>query len=92
MSQRFFRASAGVYESARNALDNAFGLPDPLTQTCISPVTLAPKDSDGRVYLAVASEWCEWEAVAPLLSGLLASGSAEEISEETYQSVWPTLP
>jgi hypothetical protein len=44
-------------------------------------------DSQGRVLLAVADEWCEWEPAATILPQLLAAGAVVEIDEADYQAV-----
>ena len=88
---RFFRiASAATYEQTRLQLDAAWGLPnDRGTQTCVAPVGVAPRDSAGRVLLAVKDEFVTWEPAATLLPQLLAGGEVEEISEAEYQPVDP---
>jgi hypothetical protein len=86
---RFFATpSAELYEQTRLSLDAAWGLPnDKGTATCINPVAVAPRDSQGRVLLAVADEWCEWEPAATILPQLLASGAVVEIERADYQAV-----
>lgn len=87
---RFFRtADAGLYESIRLQLDAAWGHPNEQTLTCFDPVAVAPRDSSGRVLLAVNDEFCEWPEVAAVLPGLLASGAVEEIDAAAYQPVPP---
>lgn len=83
--QRYFRASEEVYEQVRATLDAAWGHPGPVAVTCFEPAATAPRDADGRVLLAVNAEFCEYEAVAAVLPGLLASGAVEEIAEADYQ-------
>ncbi len=82
--QRYFRAAEQVYEQARAALDAAWGHPGPVAETCFEPAATAPRDAAGRVLLAVVAEFCEYESVAALLPGLLASGAVEEISGVVY--------
>ena len=48
-----------------------------------------PRDSAGRVYLAVHAEWCEWPAVAAVLPGLLESKAVEEVDRDTYMAAMP---
>jgi len=86
VSQRFFRASAAVYESMRQRLDAEFGYPDGTTETVWTPASSAVKDDQGRCLLAVRSESCERPQVAAVLPQLLASGVVEEIDEATYQA------
>jgi hypothetical protein len=89
---RYFRtASDEAYEQARHMLDAAWGFPDPsvFTVTSITPAASAPRDSLGRILLAVRDEWCEYSVAVDLLPQLLASGLAEEIDEQTYFSSLP---
>lgn len=93
MSQRFFRGAVATYEAIRADLDAAWGLPNEKgTATCISPAATAPKDSQGRVLLAVNDEFASWEPAATLLPQLLASGVVVEISEEAYRAALPQVP
>jgi hypothetical protein len=84
--KRFFRSSAEVYEQVRAALDVAWGLPANGQQTCFTPAPVGIRDDSQRMLLAVDAEFCEYDAVAALLPGLLASGAVEEIDEATYRS------
>lgn len=94
MSQRFFRSDAATYEAVRLQLDAAWGHPSNVATTCIDPAAVAPKDSAGRVLLAVLTDFCEYPAVAQALPSLLASGAVKEISEAEYQAslVRPPTP
>jgi len=93
MSQRFFRAGVATYEAIRADLDAAWGLPnDKGTATCIAPSATAPKDSQGRVMLAVNDEFATWEPAATMLPQLLASGAVDEISEAVYRDSLPQVP
>ena len=82
MNQRFFRASEAVYESVRTGLDAAWH--HRADETAFMPARWAPRDTQGRVYLAVNAEWCDYQAVAAILPELLASGAVEEISHAVY--------
>jgi len=85
---RYFRtASDEVYEQARLMLDAAWGHPDEATKTltCIDPAAVAPRDSQGRIMLAVRTEFCEYSVAVDLLPQLLAGGVVDEIDAETYQ-------
>lgn len=85
---RYFRIPSDEnYESLRLQLDAVFGHVPPAT--CVDPATVAPRDSQGRIVLAVRAEFCEFEAVAAILPQLLASGVVEEIGESEYQPVAP---
>ena len=83
---RFFRTSEPLYESVRAQLDLAWGHPTPdgKTATCVAPAAVAPRDTEGRVLLAIQDEFATWEPAASMLPGLLASGAVEEIDLPTY--------
>lgn len=87
---RFFRCDAGdaAYEQARAALDAAWGHPNPATNTttCIDPAAVAPRDSQGRILLAVSPEFCEYPAAAEMLAMMLGGNAASEISQAEYIS------
>lgn len=87
--QRYFRASDAIYESVRAQLDAAWGHPNALAATCVEPAATAPHDNDGLVVLAVDSSFCEYEAVAAVLPGLLASGAVQEITSGQYAAAMP---
>ena len=92
---RYFRtADANLYESIRLQLDAAWGHPTPdgQTITCFDPVAVAPRDAGGRVLLAVNDEFCDYDAVAAVLPGLLASGAVEEITAADYKPALPPMP
>jgi hypothetical protein len=93
MNQRYFRSDDATYEAIRLQLDAAWGHgPETGTATCFEPAATAPHDGEGRVVLAVLEAFCEYEAVAAVLPGLLASGAVEEIDEATYQAALPSSP
>ena len=92
---RFFRSTDAIYESVRATLDAAWGYPNSGTKTTTSlpPALDAPHDLQGRVFLAIAAVFCDYEAVAEMLPELLAAGNVEEISEAEYGAVAnPPLP
>lgn len=87
---RYFRtADAEVYEGIRLQLDEAWGHPtaDGRTITCIEPAATAPRDSQGRILLAVQEQFATWQPAATLLPQILASGAVEEIGEAEYQPI-----
>jgi len=85
ISQRYFRAADdALYEQVRLGLDAAWGHAPPTT--CIDPAAVAPRDADGRIVLAVRSEFAEFPAAEAILPQLLASGAVEEIDAATYQA------
>lgn len=81
---RYFRATAEVYELARQTLDQAWGHVPPTT--CIDPAARAPRDSHGHVVLAVADEFCEFSTAVDLLPQLLASNAIEEIDRQAFDA------
>ena len=85
---RYFRSTAAVYESIRAQLDAAYGYPNAETKTLtsITPAADAPHDEQGRVYLAITADYCEYNLPAELLPQLLASGAVEEITQAEYQA------
>jgi hypothetical protein len=94
MIQRYFRSDVGTYEVVRNSLNAAWGFPDAGTQSCILAADdpTAPIDQASRIYLAVTDEWCQWDEVAAVLPGLLASGAVEEVTREQYIAALPVGP
>jgi len=89
VTQQYFRtANSELYETIRLQLDAAWGHPTPdgRTLTCIQPAASAPRDSEGRILLAVQADFVTYEPVASILPELLAGGSVEEIDEAAYQS------
>ena len=92
MNERYFRCLGGdeSYESVRLSLDAAWNHVAPMT--CIAPAAIAPRDSQGRIILAVWSSFCQYDAAAAALPGLLAGGVVEEIDEATYRAAVALLP
>ena len=92
MNERYFRCLAGdeSYEGNRLSLDAAWNHVAPMT--CIAPAAIAPRDSQGRIILAVWSSFCEYYAAAASLPGLLASGVVEEIDESAYRAEANNVP
>lgn len=84
----YFRIpSDATYEALRLQLDATWGHVAP--ETCVDPAAVAPRDSQGRILLAVRPEFIAFEAVAAMLPQLLASGAVQEISEAEYKPVVP---
>lgn len=91
LSQRFFRASAEVYEAVRLQLDAAFGYPDGVTSTVWEPAATAQRDSLGRCLLALRAESCYRPQFASVLPSLIAGGAVEEITEDEYRASLPSV-
>jgi hypothetical protein len=85
---RFFRSTDATYETIRSQLDAAYGYPNAETKTLtsITPAAEAPHDSQSRVYLAISSDYCDYNLPAELLPQLIASGAVAEITEADYQA------
>ena len=82
---RFFRTSdAASYEQARLSLDAVWGHVPPVT--CIDPAAVAPRDTDGRIVLAVNDQFCSFPDAALLIQQMIGSGVAEEIAETEYMA------
>lgn len=88
---RYFRSMAEIYESIRAQLDSAWGYPNQETKTltAIPPAADLPSDVDGRVYLAISSEYCQYVLPSQILPDLIASGAIEEIDAATYRAAMP---
>lgn len=87
---KYFRCLAGdqVYEQARATLDAAWGHPNAATKTatCFDPASVAPRDTQGRILLAVSDEFVAYTVAAEMLPVLLDSGAVEEITESEYRA------
>lgn len=88
---RYFRASSAVYANVCEQLDAAYGYPNAETKTqrTLPVAESLPSDDDGRVYLAIQNEFCEYNLPAELLPQLLAAGLIEEIAAEQYDAMLP---
>ena len=86
---RYFRANPAVYAAICEQLDAAYGYPKPQFQTdrVLPLASDLPSDGQGRLYLSIAAEYCEYALPTQMLADLLASGAVEEIAEEEYRSV-----
>lgn len=86
---RYFRSSAAVYEQIRAQLDSSYGYPSEATktETSIPPADTLPKDEDGRVYLGVSRDYCDYILPSQMLEEMLASGAVEEVAEQHYNAV-----
>jgi hypothetical protein len=93
---RYFRCLAGdeTYEQIRLTLDVAWGHPNAVTKTttCIDPASVAPRDTQGRIMLAILEAFCEYEAAAQMLPLLISGGTIEEIDAATYLQELPQIP
>jgi hypothetical protein len=90
---RFFRSTPAVYASICAQLDAAYGYPNAETKTARTlPIAAElPSDGQGRLYLAIAGEYCDYILPGEILPDLLASGAVEELTAAEYEAVLPLL-
>jgi hypothetical protein len=91
---RFFCSTPAVYADICAQLDAAYGYPNAETKT-LRTLPLAgelPTDGQGRVYLAVSAEYCDYILPGEMLPQLLASGAVEEVDAATYAALLPPEP
>ena len=90
---RYFRSTPAVYGSICVQLDSAYGYPNAETKTerALPLAATLPADSQGRVYLAISAEYCDYILPSQMLPELLASGAVEEVSEAAYRAVLPPV-
>lgn len=87
MNMRFFRADPATYSAVLDGINDAWGLPANGQEAAFAPASQAPADAEGLLYLAVWDFFCEYDAVAAVLPGLIASGAVEEITAAQYANV-----
>lgn len=85
---RYFRSNVSVYSDLSRQLDEAYGYPKPelKTERVLPLASELPTDSDGRVYLSIAADYCDYAIPAQVLPQLLASGAVEEIDADAYRA------
>jgi hypothetical protein len=90
---RYFRAAPDAYADICAQLDAAYGYPNADTKTERSLPLAAdlPSDGEGRVYLAISAEYCDYNLPSELLPQLIAAGLVEEITAEQYAAVLPPV-
>jgi hypothetical protein len=90
---RYFRSTPAVYTGVCSQLDAAYGYPNAETKTerALPLAADLPTDAQGRVYLAISQEYCDYILPSEMLPQLLASGAVEEVTAAAYQAVLPTL-
>lgn len=88
---RYFRSTPAIYADICAQLDEAYGYPNAETKTLRTlPLTAElPSDGQGRVYLAISAEYCDYILPSEMLPPLLASGMVEEIAAAKYEAVLP---
>jgi hypothetical protein len=90
---RYFRSTPAVYASICSQLDAAYGYPNEETKTqrTLPLVADLPSDGQGRVYLSVSAEYCDFILPGQMLPDLLASAAVEEITAAQYQAMLPAV-
>jgi len=91
---RYFRSTPAVYGSICSQLDAAYGYPNAETKTerALPLAAELPTDAQGRVYLAISAEYCDYVLPSEMLPQLLASGAVEEVDAATYTALLPPMP
>lgn len=91
---RYFRSTPSVYATICSQLDAAYGYPNAETKTerTIPLAADLPSDKQGRVYLAISSEYCDFILPGQMLPDLLASGAVEELTAAQYLAAVPQVP
>lgn len=86
MNTRYFLASPSVYAGVCQQLDAAYGYPnaEAKTERALPLAADLPTDAQGRVYLAISADYCEYNLPLEMLPQLLASGAVEEIDSAAY--------
>lgn len=90
---RYFRAQPSVYATVCSQLDAAYGYPNAATKTerTLPLASDLPLDKQGRVYLAISSEYCDFILPEQMLPNLLSSGAVEEITAADYAALLPRI-
>jgi hypothetical protein len=90
---RYFRSLPAVYADICVQLDAAYGYPNAETKTerTLPLAVDLPGDGQGRVYLAVSQEYCDYILPGEMLPELLASGAVEEVDAATYVALLPKV-
>jgi hypothetical protein len=90
---RYFRSTPAVYGSICSQLDAAYGYPNAETKTerALPLAAELPTDAQGRVYLAISAEYCDYVLPSEMLPQLLASGAVEEVTAAVYEALLPPV-
>ena len=86
---RYFRSTPAVYADICAQLDAAYGYPNAETKTERTLPLSLPADNQGRVYLAISADYCDYNLPSEMLPQLLAAGLVEEITAAQYAAVLP---
>ena len=90
---RYFRSMPDVYAAVSSQLDAAYGYPNAETKTerTLPLVANLPTDGQGRVYLSISAEYCDYILPGQMLPELLDSGVVEEVTQGEYESLLPPV-
>jgi hypothetical protein len=82
-----------VYTGVCSQLDAAYGYPNAETKTerALPLPEELPADAQGRVYLAISQEYCDYILPSEMLPQLLASGAVEEVTAAVYEALLPPV-
>lgn len=91
---RYFRSTPAVYADICAQLDAAYGYPNAETKTerTLPMASQLVSDNQGRVYLAISAEYCDYILPREMLPQLLAAGLVEELTQAQYEAVLPPMP
>lgn len=90
MSMRYFLADPVAYEQARAALNAAWDIPRPGTETSL-PVVSELFCSGGRVLVMVDAWMTELSPAPEIVRQALSAGTLEEISEAEVRALLPPV-
>lgn len=88
VSMQYFLADPAAYEQARNALNAAWGIPKPGTDTSL-PVASELIQTGGRVVVMVDDWMVDLAPATDIVAAALASGDLKEITESQVQALLP---
>lgn len=90
---RYFRSTPAVYADICTQLDAAYGYPNAETKTerTLPLAADLPVDDQGRIYLAISAEYCNYILPSELLPQLLAASLVEEIAAAQHAAVLPPV-
>lgn len=90
---RYFRSTPAVYADICAQLDAAYGYPNAATKTerTLPLAVDLPTDGQGKVYLAVSQEYCDYILPGQMLPELLAIGAVEEVDAAAFAALLPQL-
>jgi len=88
---RYFRSTPAVYAAICGQLDAAYGYPnvEAKTERTLPLPSDLPSDGQGRVYLAISADYCDYVLPGQMLPDLLANGAVEELTEAEYRTALP---